>query len=896
LIDFARETANRPPAFPGGEGHGVLIVGGGALLPSAYVAICHLRRCGCKLPLQLWHLGSHEIPPFWQRLADPLGVETVDATRVSGAEDFDVLGGWQCKVHAIVACKFRQVLLLDADNIPLEDPGFLLNSLPMKRYGQIFWPDFLLSPGSRYAIQPRAWNALGEAPRNGLELESGQLAVDRSACWRELCAVRTLNAHSRACYGQLTWGDKDTFVLGWRICRRDYYSLPLRPRKLAGEGPVIWQFWEDGRPLFQHHRKWTLSPSELSGCLLDEERHKEDSLGFLGEYWETMGRSGEPLAAAACPTGRSAPLVLPSDAAGLKEGMAAAVEEGQFEQAIDYGIRAITLRPQDPHPRMNLAVLLLHLGRFDEAMSHLAQLIALRFNLPEVYRTMGLCLEPQGRLSEAVSAFQNSLRLRPGDAQTLALLGNAQLKDNLPIAAMESCRQAIRLSPRLRQAHDGLITVLQEIGDIESMLAAQRLRCELWPGDAAARSALLYCLHYDPTVDAAALYREHRRWNVRFGSATSTPKLRPPRPTGRVRLGYVSPDFRNHTIPRFIGATLERHSRERFEVFCFSGVEQPDETTARIRSHVERWRDVAGLPDERLAQIIGDDGIDILVDLRGHAAGSRMTLFAARAAPVQINMVGYFDTTGLPAMDYRLTDAFQDPPGASEKFHTEQLLRMRGTCWCYRADDVTPPVTDTPAVANGYVTFGTLNKIIKMSRRCAQLWAQVLDAVPRSRLLVSVGSAGAVDPVRDRLCSAGIPKDRVDIEPRTAGRRQYLERFGRIDVALDTFPFNGITTSCDGLWMGVPLVSLAGGTSVSRAGRSILHGIGLGHLAADSTEGFARAASTLASDLEALATLRRGMRERMLHSPLMDHAGFTTALEELYLAEWHRYLESASGR
>jgi len=255
-------------------------------------------------------------------------------------------------------------------------------------------------------------------------------------------------------------------------------------------------------------------------------------------------------------------------------------------------------------------------------------------------------------------------------------------------------------------------------------------------------------------------------------------------------------------------------------------------------------------------------------------------------------MVGYFNTTGLKAMDYRVTDDQQDPPGASEHLHSETLLRFAPTCWCYSPDLQSPPVAPTPTLKSGFVTFGSLNKLIKISDTCAKLWAAVLDAVPGSRLLLATRSIQSEGVIRERLSRLGLASERIDLVESTPGRKEYLERFGNIDIALDTFPFNGITTSCDGLWMGVPLVSLAGQTSVSRAGRSILRGAGLDDLAADSTEDFVRAAVSLATNQSRLAKMRLTMRDRLLNSPLMNHKEFTRLLEMEYVRVWKKWLHN----
>ena len=265
-------------------------------------------------------------------------------------------------------------------------------------------------------------------------------------------------------------------------------------------------------------------------------------------------------------------------------------------------------------------------------------------------------------------------------------------KGGAPLGSIEAFQAAMRLTPKSVPAWDGLSTAAEDIGDAPGMCDALRKIIELQPHAPSVRSALLYNLHYLAEMDAPALYQAHREWDRLFGQCDRIKHDSTNSCGGRLRIGYVSPDFRSHTVPRFIGAALRHHDRQRFEVFCYSDALDADATTDRLRGHVEHWRDIVGLGDDRAQQIITDDRIDILVDLRGHAAHNRMTLFTQKPAPVQLNMVGYFDTTGLSAMDYRVSDACHDPPGISEPYHTERLLRLP-SCWCYSADEDAPDVT-----------------------------------------------------------------------------------------------------------------------------------------------------------------------------------------------------------
>jgi len=569
---------------------------------------------------------------------------------------------------------------------------------------------------------------------------------------------------------------------------------------------------------------------------------------------------------------------------------------GKNDEALPLLERAASVSPENFAYRSNLAAVLGRLGRPEDALPHLQEAVRLRPSSPEAHNNLAAALEQLGRLRESAEELRKALERRRDYPEAWYNLGGALRKAGRVVPAASAYQEAVRYKADYFEALGNLPQLVSELGDAEEAIAWCRRIVELRPELPSPRSALLYTLHYSPRYDAERVYQEHREWGRLFCDPLRE-KIRPHEndrnADRKLRVGYVSPDLREHTVTKFITAALEHHDRESFEPFCYSDAEKPDAVTQRCKNAVEHWHDTRGVHDDRLEQMIRQDKIDILVDLRGHAADNRLTLFARKPAPVQVNMVGYFNTTGLSAMDYRITDALQDPPGASEHLHTENLVRLPHSCWCYTADDDAPDVSETPALKNGFITFGSLNKIVKVSEPCARLWAKVLEEVPKSRLLVSVAGADAAEPVGKRLSSFGLPADRVDILGKTGTSTQYLERYHQIDIALDTFPFNGITTTCEGLWMGVSCVSLSGGTSVSRAGRSILHAGNLPQLATDTPEQFLHVATQLAKDPPRIRDLRLTMRERLLTSPLMDHRRFARDLEAAYREMWRAWCELA---
>ena len=618
---------------------------------------------------------------------------------------------------------------------------------------------------------------------------------------------------------------------------------------------------------------------------------------------------------------------------------------GRNDEALELLRRAAELAPRKFAYRSNLAAVLGRLGRPADALPHLQAAVQLQPSSPEAHNNLGAALEQLDRLPEAVQELRKAVQLRPSYPEAWYNLGSVQRKAGRVAAAVVAYQRAVRFKPDYLDALSQIPNLLIELGDAEQTISCCRRIVELRPDLASARSALLYTLHYSHRLDSEALSKEHREWGRLFCDPlleTIAPHQKDRDPHRRLRVGYVSPDLREHTVPKFITAAIEHHDHANFELYCYSDAQKADAVTERLKPMVEHWHETRALNDQQLEEIIRSDRIDILVDLRGHAADNRLTLFARKPAPIQVNIVGYFNTTGLSTMDYRIIDEHQDPPGMTEQFHTEQLVRLPHSCWCYTADEDAPDVTEPPALKNGYVTFGSLNKIVKVSEPCAKLWARVLDAVPGSRLVLSVAQAASNAPtlpargqspnplaspgagfppmnrrellpgegevkeaapqesqpraavphncsVRDRLSQLGLPVDRVELLGKTATRRQYLERFDRIDIALDTFPFNGITTTCDGLWQGVPCVSLAGGTSVSRAGRSILRAANVSELATGTPEAFIRKAVELATDLDRLRELRLSMRKRLLASPLMDHVGFARNFEIAYRQMWRAW-------
>ena len=422
----------------------------------------------------------------------------------------------------------------------------------------------------------------------------------------------------------------------------------------------------------------------------------------------------------------------------------------------------------------------------------------------------------------------------------------------------------------------------------------------LKPDFTEADSNRLFSLHYGSDHSAQALLAEHRRWDERHGGDGSMPRLSYDNardPERRLRIGYVSADFRRHSVSYFLTSVLGAHDRSAVEVFCYSNSAINDDVTARLRASAGHWRSVVGVSDDDAAAMIQHDGVDILVDLSGHTAKNRLTLFARKPAPVQVNWMGYPNTTGLAAMDYRLVDPITDPQGVSDGWASEALVRLEGGFLCYEPPGDAPPVTAPPSLASGAITFGSFNNPTKLSDQTVETWASVLGRVAGSRLLLKgkpFGDEGARSLLQARFAAHGIDPERLILKSLIGSVGSHLETYGQVDIALDPFPYNGTTTTCEALWMGVPVVSLIGERHAGRVGASLLARAGSEELIAGHQGRYVEIAAGLAADPARLADLRKTLRARLPASSLCDAAGFTASLEAALRQMWRRWCAGQS--
>lgn len=566
-------------------------------------------------------------------------------------------------------------------------------------------------------------------------------------------------------------------------------------------------------------------------------------------------------------------------------------------------------------------------GRHAEAAQALESLVRAHGPHPLLCLELGNALRAAGRLQLAIGPLAEAARLAPREPATWLNLGITHLDMDRPEAALESFRQALALVPSmpeahnvaacallslgrssearnhlttaLRQrpdyaaAHDNLGRCLRSQGHMEQALQSFARAQEIHPNASTGSNALLALLYVAGLTNEEIGYR-HRQWADRYAD-----HLRPASPSqpaskahnSRIRIGYVSSDFRQHSLSFFIAPILANHDKSRFEITCYSSTRAPDNTTQRLRALSENWHDIAGMNDEEACRLIREHEIDILVDLSGHSAGNRLLLFARRPAPVQISWLGYPATTGMQAMDYRISDSLCIPPGTEASQGCEKILRLPDIFTCYEAPSDAPPVTGLPPRSHGHPpVFCSFNNLAKLSEATLATWARLLRALPGASLLIK--SPGADEPAsQERINSimrqCGVREDRLQYHGRPLPLRAHLSLYGDCHVALDPFPYNGTTTTCEALLMGVPIITLAGNSHVSRVGVSLLKAVGLESCVANDTNEYVELAATLATDLPRLAGIRANLRDHMLKSPLCNAQLFTHRLESS-LIELHR--------
>jgi|HigsolmetaAR201D_1030396.scaffolds.fasta_scaffold01016_13 Predicted O-linked N-acetylglucosamine transferase, SPINDLY family len=559
---------------------------------------------------------------------------------------------------------------------------------------------------------------------------------------------------------------------------------------------------------------------------------------------------------------------------------------GETKLALECYQEAVRLKPDYVEALNNLALMEQFHGDPLKAIDLYRRAISHRPDYYQAHANLGGALHLLGRDTEAVASYRQALVLHPNSAETWANLAPSLADLGLLDEALSACCKSIHLAPDARLTLANLTYVHLLRGETEEAIQSARRLITLHPERATDHSNYLLTLHYSPSIPPETIFAEHRAWNERHALPLrpSRPKLLSVKDPGRrLRIGYVSADFRRHSVAFFLRPLLAAHDRLEVEVFCYADNLKRDDFTAEFRLLSDHWRDSSRLTDEELTDQIRRDEIDILVDLAGHTSSNRLLVFARKPAPLQITWLGYPNTTGLDTIDYRITDSWADPLGQTEPLHSERLLRLPKTFLCYWPDSV-PPLQPP----QGPFTFGCFNNLAKINEPLIDLWARILIGAPGSRLLLK-GKGLREQSIRDRYSRAfeerGVDSRRLAFLPYLPDRER-LMAYNQVDVALDTFPYHGTTTTCDALLMGVPVVTLAGRAHVSRVGVSLLEQSGLGEWIARTPDEY------VALAVQAAERGRAATRQTLLGSSLTDNVAFARDMERAYREIWKTFLST----
>ena len=552
---------------------------------------------------------------------------------------------------------------------------------------------------------------------------------------------------------------------------------------------------------------------------------------------------------------------------------------------------ALAIKADFPQAHYNLGNAMLAQGKLPEAICSYQQAIKQKPDYAEAYCNLGSALQRQNQLLKAIDCYQKAVGLNADYAEAYNNLGNAYAESGDFDAAIACFQQATRAVPDYADALGNLGNTLKDLGNISEAITALQRAIAINPNHITAHSNLLLALHYGD-YDQDRLLAEHKIWYARhFQQSAQTPysgKIVKD-PDKKLHIGFVSRDFRKHSVSYFLYWLFLAHNREEFEFYCYSSFRIADEVTQALQKMVTGWREIADVDDQAVAVLVKNDQIDILLDLAGHTKGNRLAVFAKKPAPIQITWLGYPDTTGMACMDYRLTDAIADPPGVADSYCVEKLKRLGEGFLVYHPPAEAPELLPPPQIGSGQITFASFNNLAKISGPVVKVWAEILRATPNSRLLLkakALGSSQANNRYLDLFAAESIDSQRLQFLPGTPTTQGHLAQYNQVDIALDPFPYNGTTTTCEALWMGVPVVTLLGKAHAGRVGASLLTQVGLGSCIANDIKEYVQKAAMLAQDQTYLANLRLTMRKRVQNSSLGDGPRFAAKMEQAFREIW----------
>ena len=566
---------------------------------------------------------------------------------------------------------------------------------------------------------------------------------------------------------------------------------------------------------------------------------------------------------------------------------------GQAEEALRYFNQGLEKDPMFADCMINTSNLFHRLGRLQEAEQMLRRALEIQpesfagnFNLANV-------LQANQQIDEAAILYEKAIELNPDWPGCYNNLGNIYKITGESAKAIEAFMKTIELQPDESMGYSNLGALYSDIGELEKAREYYDKALSVDPYNQDAFTNLLFMLNYGANYDDKKIYDTHLEWGRRFGgdlkpdpATRGLAKSQIDTEVGeRIKVGYVSGDFCQHSVAFFFEPLLQNHNKEKFEIYCYANLMREDGVTARLREYAEHWRSIISLNDEEVAELVRQDGIHILVDLSGQTSGNRLSVFGHAPAPIQVTWLGYPNTTGVSLIDYRIVDDVTDPVGEADNLHVEKLIRLPNGFHCYIPDTSIPSKLEPPSLENDCITFGSFNILSKVTDEVIETWSNILKVVENSRITLknrSLADKKVKDRVMNEFRKNGIDADRIQLLTHVSNYYDHMAVYNDIDIALDSFPYNGTTTTCEAMWMRVPVVTLAENNHRSRVGKSLLSRVGLNDLVAASTQEYINIASDLANSPKRLSSLRESLRETMHKSPLCDVSGFSGDMENAY--------------
>ena len=574
-------------------------------------------------------------------------------------------------------------------------------------------------------------------------------------------------------------------------------------------------------------------------------------------------------------------------------------QAGNLQQAETIYKKILKIKPNHFNTLHMLGVICFQLKKYDSAIQYIKRAIQFNPSNAGAYNNLGAALQEKGQLDDAITYYQKAIKINPNHIQAYHALAAALVCKWQLNEAINVNNKILQLNASDAHAYYRLGNILMTQSKLSEAEKCFKLAIQLKPDELKPYRFLLMLMSYYPKYSGQNIFYEHLQFAKQFEEPLHSKIFYHTNErifNRRLKIGYVSPDFLSHPVAYFIEPVLISHNRDFFEIFCYSDVSSPDEVTNRIKKYSDQWRNIVGTSDEKVAELIRKDKIDILVDLAGHTGiVNRILLFAHKPAPVQVSWIGYPTTTGLSTIDYKIVDSYTDPLGMTEQFYTEKLLRLPEIFLCYLPDKDSPDVDTLPGLTSGYITFGSLNNFVKVTPDVITLWSTILKAVPNSRLIMKSFSFFDITTrsyAKNLFINEGIEAERIELLQPVPSIKDHLSLYNQIDIGLDTFPYNGTTTTCDALWMGVPVITLVGNTHASRVGVSLLSNVGLPDLIANTSDEYASMAVNLTKDLRGLQSLRERLRGMMKDSSLCDAKKFTGNLEWRYRQMWETWCTS----